>query len=183
MKDRVVFFFYIAFVVLLTSIHSLYFLVGFALFLFLLSFREFFILLRKTVISIFLFNSFISISYVIFSILENKQWLDYVLLLNLRVFCLTYLTFFIISKINLFNALSFSKTLTFLLVLSYSQILNFQKNFFDFKLALKSRTIEKPTKRDIYNYISSVFFYFFNKSLKISEEISKAMKSRGFFND
>jgi len=183
MKDKLIFLIYIFLVLILTLFHNIYFFAIFLTVLFILSFRDFFYLLKKTIFSIFLFNSIVSISYIIFSILKNQSWIDYIILFNLRVFSLTYLTFFVLSKINLFNALSFSKTLTFLLVLSYSQILSFKKSYNDFRLSLKSRSITGLSLKDSYNYISSVFFFFFNKSLKNSEEISQAMKSRGFFND
>ena len=183
MKDRFILALYLLSIILLTSIHNIGFIGAFLGGLLLLSFRDTLKLLKKTVLSIILFNSVVSISYIIFSIIKGQSWLDYIVLLNLRVFTITYLTFFVLSSINLFKALSFSKTLTYLLVLSYSQILNYKRSYLDFKLALKSRTIEKLDIKTIYRYISSVFYYFFNKSLKNSEEISQAMKSRGFFND
>ncbi len=183
MKDKLLFFIYIFCVILLTSVHNVYFFIGFSLFLFVLSFRDFFEILKKSIFSILLFNSIISISYVIYSNLKGIEWFDYIILINLRVFSLTFLTFLFIRNVNLFKALSFSRNLTYLLVLSYSQILTFKKYFTDFKMALKSRTIEKPKRKDLYNFVSTVFYFFVNKSINNSKEISQAMKSRGFFND
>ncbi len=183
MKDRIILFIYIALVVILTSIHKVEFFLLFLGVLFLISYKDLIYLAKKTILSIIFFNSVISISYILINLIKGKPWFDYILLLNLRVFSLTYLTFYIFSKINIFKALSFSRSLSYILTLSYSQILNFQKTYIDFKYSLKSRTIKKPKLSDLYNYISSVFYYFFNKSLKNSEEISQAMKSRGFFND
>jgi cobalt/nickel transport system permease protein len=130
-----------------------------------------------------MFNSFITISYIIYAYFKSINWLDYIILINLRVFSITFLTFLFINKVNIFKAVSFSKTLSYILVLSYSQILTFKKYLNDFKFALKSRSIEKPKLRDSYNFISSIFFFFLNKSLNNSKEIAQAMKSRGFFND
>jgi len=183
MKDKLIFLIYIFLIFVITSVHNIYFIFGIFLLLVFFSGKKVFYFLKKSVLSILIFNSFISISYILFSLLKNQEWIDYILLLNVRVLSLTYLTFFVFSKINIFKAVSFSKNLTFLLVLSYSQILNFLKTYQDFKLALKSRIIEKPRLKDLYNHISSMFFYFLNKSLKNSEEISQAMKSRGFFDD
>jgi cobalt/nickel transport system permease protein len=183
MRDKILFFLYIFFIVLLTSIHNIYFISGITLFFFVLAYSDFLEILKKSIFSILLFNSIISISYIIYSLIKGIQWIDYIVLVNLRVFSLTFLTFLFIKKVNLFKALSFSKTLSYLLVLSYSQILMFKKYFIDFKMSLKSRTLIKPNKKDLYNFVSTVFYFFLNKSINNSKEISQAMKSRGFFND
>ncbi len=181
MKDRLLLFLYITFIMFFTSIHNIYVLFIFSILLLFLSGKDIFEILKKSLLSIFIFNSIVSISYIVFSLWKNQPWVDYVLLLNLRVFNITFLTFLFISKVNIFKAVSFSKTLQYLLVLSYSQILIYKRYFQDFSFALKSRTIEKPRKKDIYNFISRVFLFFFNKSIQNSKEITQAMKSRGFF--
>ena len=183
MKDKLFFVLYLLSIVILTSVHNLWFFVVFLSFLFVFSGKDIFSILKKTVLSIILFNSIISISYIIYSVLKNQEWFEYILLLNLRVFTVTFMTFLFIQKINIFKALSFSKTLQFLVVLSYSQILTYKKSFNEFKLALKSRTIQKPERKDMYNFISRVFYFFLSKSMNNSKEISQAMKSRGFFID
>lgn len=43
--------------------------------------------------------------------------------------------------------------------------------------------IVSPSKRDMYNFISSVLMFFANRSVNSSKEITQAMKSRGFFID
>ena len=183
MKDKLLFVLYLLSIVILTSVHDIWFFVAFLSFLFVFAGKNIFSILKKTALSIILFNSIISISYIIYSVLKNQEWFEYILLLNLRVFTITFMTFLFINRVNIFKALSFSKTLQFLLVLSYSQILTYKKSFNEFKLALKSRTIQKPERKDMYNFISRVFYFFLNKSMNNSKEISQAMKSRGFFVD
>ena len=183
MKDKLFFVLYLLSIVILTSVHDIWFFVAFLSFLFVFAGKNIFSILKKTALSIILFNSIVSISYVIYSVLKNQEWFEYILLLNLRVFTITFMTFLFINRVNIFKALSFSKTLQFLLVLSYSQILTYKKSFNEFKLALKSRTIQKPERKDMYNFISRVFYFFLNKSMNNSKEISQAMKSRGFFID
>ncbi|RUM57086.1 MAG: hypothetical protein DSY60_05555 [Persephonella sp.] len=183
MKEKILFAFYIIGVVVLTSIHNIYFFIGSIVILFILSGRQFFKITRKTLKAILIFNSFITISYIGYAIYKDISWIDYILLINLRVFSITFLTFLFISKVNLFKALSFSKTLSYILVLSYTQILTFKKYLEDFKFTLESRLLNKPKLSDSYNFVSSMFFYFFNKSINNSKEISQGMKSRGFFND
>ncbi len=180
MKHKIYLLFFLISVLVLTSFHNLYFLFGFLLVLLILSGKDVLNLTKKALISISLFNSVVSISYIVLSIIQNKEWIDYVVLLNLRVFDLTFLTFLFVKKANLFKALDFSKTFSMILVLSYSQILLFKKSFEDFKLAMKSRLIQKPKRKDFYNFISTTVFYFLNKSVNNSKEISQAMKSRGF---
>ncbi len=181
MKDRFMLLLYMASVLILTSVHDVLFLSFFLLSLLLISGRDIFALLKKSFISVIFFNFTISISYIIFCLLKNEEWLSYVVLLNIRVFTLTFLTFLFVSKINIFKAVSFSKTLQYLLTLSYSQILTYRRSFEDFSLSLKSRLIQKPDKKDIYTLISRVFSYFLKRSVKDSKEISQAMRSRGFF--
>ena len=180
MKHKILLFIYLILILVLTSFHNVEFLFIFLLILLILSGKDVFNLAKKSFFSILAFNSVISISYIVISVIQNKEWVDYIVLLNLRVFDLTFLTFLFASKVNLFKALDFSKTFSMILVLSYSQILLFKKTFEDFKLALKSRIITKTPKKDIYNFVSTITFYFLNKSINNSKEISQAMKSRGF---
>ncbi len=183
MKDKIALGLYVFCVILLTSVHNIEFFLIFIVLLFILANKDFFKILKKTLTAIFLFNFFVSLFYIIYAIFNTLPWKDYLILINLRVFSITFLTFLFIQKVNLFKALSFSKTLTFILVLSYSQILTFKKYLLDFKLALRSRILYKPNLKDKYNFTSSLFYFFLNKSISNSKEISQAMKSRGFFND
>jgi len=184
MKDKITFVLYLISIFTISCIHNYFLLLGLIIVLFFISIPKTLKILKKTLISIILFNSFISITYMIKSLLENNQnWLETIVLINLRVFLLTYLTFYVLNHINLFKVFSFSKDFMYLITLAYSQILTFKKSFIDFKISLQSRTIEKPTFINLYNSISFLFLSFFNKSLKNSENISQAMRSRGFFND
>lgn len=103
--------------------------------------------------------------------------------MNLRVFSITTILFLTINKINLFKAFSFSSSLSFLLTLSYSQIITYKKIFEDFRLALKSRSIKKITYNDKWGFVTSLIYFFLSKSISNSKEISQAMKSRGFLSD
>ncbi|WP_457626649.1 CbiQ family ECF transporter T component [Persephonella sp.] len=180
MKDNLLLIGYILSVILLTAVHDVQFFIFFLSLLFILSGKEVFSILKKTVLSVIVFNSIISISYIVLSIIKNTDWLDYITLINLRVITITFMTFLFVKKVNIIKALSFSKTARYLLSISYSQILTYRRSFTDFKHALKSRSV-KPDRKDIYNFVSAVFMYFLNKSFKDSREISQAMKSRGFF--
>ncbi|MCX7760384.1 MAG: hypothetical protein N2Z81_04280 [Hydrogenothermaceae bacterium] len=179
MYDRYLLTVYILTVFLITSIHNIGFYLIVFLFFSIFSLKDLYRLLKKSIFSILLFNSVVSISYIFINGFDK----DYLLLINLRVIVLTYITFFITSKINLFKALSFSKTLTTLLVLSYSQILTYKKLFEEFNMALTTRAVKELKFSDYLNFYGKVFEFFFDKSTKNVKDISDGMRSRGFFND
>ncbi|MDQ7056372.1 MAG: hypothetical protein Q9M89_07945 [Persephonella sp.] len=135
-------------------------------------------MLKKTLFSILVFNSVVSVSYIF---INGFDWY-YIALINMRVFGITFMTFLFIKRVNLFKLFSFSETLMFILILSYSQILTFQKLLTDFRFAMKSRTI-KPDFSDRYNFFRRVVGFFMKSSLERSKEINMAMKSRGFYTD
>ncbi len=180
-KAKIFLFFYIFFLIVLTSYHNIVFLLIFLLFLFFLSLSNVFKIFKKTLFSIIIFNSIISVSYILLNLLKAKIYWDYLILINLRVFVLTYMTFLFIKKVSIINALSFSKNLSMVLTLSLSQILSFLKLKEDFRHSFKSRVLKKPKKKEIYNFLSSMLFCFFNLSYNNIKEIALAMKSRGFY--
>ncbi|MEJ5172297.1 MAG: hypothetical protein WHT47_01140 [Hydrogenothermaceae bacterium] len=179
MYDRYLLIMYLTTVFLITSIHNIWFYLLVFQLISIFSFKEFYKLIKKSIFSVLLFNSVVSISHTFINGFDK----DYLLLLNLRVFVLTYMTFFIISKINLFKALSFSKNLTTLLVLSYSQILTYKKLFEEFNMALTTRTVKDLKFSDYLNFYGKVFEFFLDKSTKNAKDISDGMRSRGFFDD
>jgi len=131
--------------------------------------------------SILIFNISVTIGYIIQSLFLGKEFFDFILLFNLRVYDITFMTLFVSSKINLIKAVSFSKSLQFLLIATLSQIQSFTKTFEDFTLALKSRTIKTITQKNKKNFVSSMFYFFLKKSLHNSQERALALKARGFF--
>ena len=181
--DKILLIIYLLAVLLLTICHDFTFFYVSALVLFLLSGKEIINILKKTLYAILLFNSIVTVSYIIFALLGNQFFLQYVLRINLRVFVLTYLSFFMMRRINPFKAFSFSQSLSLLLTITSTQILSFKALFKDCKLAFKSRRISSPSLKDLYYHASSMVLFFLNKSLNNSKEIAQAMKSRGFLND
>ncbi|WP_263832905.1 hypothetical protein [Sulfurospirillum oryzae] len=181
MRDRILFGFYLLGLALILASHSFYILGFFAVLLLLLARSEWFKMLKKALKSIFFFNIAISIGFVIIALLHQKPWMEYLLLFNLRVFDLTLTTMLFSHYVNIALALSFSKTLSFLMTIALSQIYSYQKSYENFMLALKSRLIKKMSERARKEFITSVFGYFFTKALYDSEEKSLALKARGFF--
>lgn len=181
LRDRILFGLYLLGLAIILSSHSFYLLGFFAILLLLLARTAWFKILKKALKSIFFFNIAISVGFLIISLLNQRPWMEYLLLFNLRVFDLTLSTMLFSHYVNIALALSFSKTLSFLLSISLSQIYSYQKSYENFMLSLKSRLIKKMSERSQKEFITSVFGYFFTKALYDSEEKSLALKARGFF--
>lgn len=182
-RDFLCFFVYLVSVLLLTVFHDMRFMAFSALVLAAFSGRSFVKLLKKTFFALLLFNSAVSISYILLSLSQGRPFLVPLLRINVRTSLLTFAAFLLIERVNLFSAFSFSKTLTYLLTLSYSQILTFRKILAELTLSLKSRTITRPGRKDLYRFVSSAVYLFLDRAIHNSREISQAMKSRGFRND
>lgn len=182
MKEKIKLVLYIFFLIFFTVLSNSYAFFIFILFLFLLDLKFFKKNIKRTLFSISFFNLTITLGYIIFTSIKARVDFDYVILINLRVFLLTYLTFFFISHTNLFLALDFSKNLSALLSIALSQIIQYNKIMEDIKFAQRSRVIVKDKK--LLRYFSKAEInYFFTKSINNAKETSLGMKSRGFFND
>lgn len=170
-------------VVFITFIQDLHTLILVFITLLLLSIKDSLRLLKRVFLSILFFNSVVSISYLTIQILKGVIDLEYLLVVNLRVVDMTYLTFLSFSRIKLFKALSFSKELVAVLVLSYSQILHYKRILEEFLTVLNLRVVKRGTLKDYLSFYGRLFELLFDKSVKNGREISQAMKSRGFFID
>ncbi len=183
MTARIALLAYLAAIVLGTTVHAIGPLaLGLALVLALAG-REWLRILRRACVAILLFNVVITLSYGIISTLQGSFSLEFVALVNLRVLLLTCLTFLFVFRVNPFDALAFSRSLTFLFTLAYSQSMAFKQALEDFRLAFKSRRIEPVGLRDRYRHSARMGAYFLDKSLHQAGEITQAMRSRGFFDD
>ncbi|MBU1699488.1 MAG: energy-coupling factor transporter transmembrane protein EcfT [Candidatus Eisenbacteria bacterium] len=183
MKDRITLAAYFCLVVLATAIHDLFYLAAMLACVYMLAFRRSIMIARKAALSIIIFNSVVTLSYIGISLLNNKISLYYICLINLRVFLITSMTFLLHERFSPFRAFAFSQTLLFLLTLSYSQINTFKKLAVDFHLALKSRSIRRLAIRDLYRHAATLGGFFLQKAVTQASEVSQAMRSRGFIND
>ena len=183
MRSRIALLAYLAAVVLGTTVHEIGWLaLGLALVLALAG-RDWLRILRRACIAILLFNLVITLSYGVLAGLRGTFSLEFVVLVNLRVLLLTSLTFLFASRVNPFEALSFSRNLTYLFTLSYSQSMAFKQTLANFRLAFRSRCIERVGLRDRYRHSAKMGVYFLDKSLHRATEITRVMRSRGFFDD
>ena len=183
MYEKLLFLMYIITMIFISSISNKVLLVSTVLFLIAISLKDALKITKKVIVSTILFTGSVSILYFIVGFFKKNINTDYLIVINLRVFALTYLTIFTFSKLNLFKVFSFSKDLGYVLILTYSQILNYKKLFKEFKMVIKSRTVKNLSFDNYLKLYGYLTLFFFDKSLKSSKEISQAMKSRGFFND
>lgn len=183
MKDRLALLAYLTCVVAATSLHDPRLLaVGIAAAA-LLAWRDCLRVARRAAAAILLFNAVVSVSYAIAAGWRGELSPRYLVLINLRVFFITYLTFLLHSRINPFRALAFSRTLAYLLAIAYGQAVTFQRLLADARLALRSRSIARPGLRDLYRHGAATVVCSLGKSLGAATEITQAMSSRGFFHD
>jgi cobalt/nickel transport system permease protein len=182
-RDRVYLGLYLAAVLAATLIHApVWLAAGLALVL-LLAGRDAASLLRRAVLTVLAFNTLISLSYLGMAWWQEISPWQTLLRLNLRVLLLTCMTFLFIARSNLFQALSFSKDLTYVLGLAYSQSLVFRRAHDDFRLALASRSLGHPGLRDRFRASAAAVSWFIEKSLHAATQSSQALRSRGFFHD
>lgn len=174
---------YIVCVVAISFVQNVVFLLVFLALLILLSIKSFIPLLKRTLYSIVFFNLTISLGYALMIWLQQSDAWDALIRLNVRVFLLTFMSFSLIYHVDFFKALSFSKNLTYLMVIIQSQISVFQRSKEQFQQALMSRSIEKPSLIDRYRMATATVVWLFDKAFFASKEIALALKSRGFFHD
>jgi cobalt/nickel transport system permease protein len=182
-RDHAYLLLYLAAVIAATLIHDpVWLAAGLALTL-LAAGREAGSLLRRAVLTILAFNTVISLSYAVMAWLQDIPAWETLLRINLRVLLLTSLSFLFIARANLFAALSFSKNLTYVLGLAYSQALTFRRAHDDFRQALASRSLKRPSLIDRYRASAAAASWFIEKALHAATQSSQALRSRGFFHD
>lgn len=140
-------------------------------------------ILARTLRTVLVFNLAVSVGYIVLSLLRDESPWDTLLLINLRVLLITTLTFLFIARVNLFQALGFSRTLTFVLGLAYSQAMSFRRAYGDFRLALVSRSPARPSLRDRHRASAAAAAWFIDKALTSARETAQALRTRGFFDD
>jgi cobalt/nickel transport system permease protein len=141
------------------------------------------VILRRTLHAVLIFNLAVSLGYLIQIGPSHPAVWETLLRLNLRVLAITVLTFVFIARVNLFRALDFSRTLTYLLGMAYSQTLGFRRVQGDFREALISRSLHRPRLGDRFRASAAAASWFVDKGLARARESAQALRARGFFHD
>lgn len=180
MHAKTVFFLYIGALITLSTMKSYEPLIAALAILAVMSGRSVFTVARRSFLLVAVFSMAITLSYSAVLYLQHQPFWHYFLTVNLRSFDMMFLTLLFTSRVNVYEAVAFSKDLSFLLVLSVSKIMTMQRAYADYTDALKSRTLKKPTRHQIYDYLGSAIAGFLDKNIRESKENYEAMKSRGF---
>lgn len=159
--------------------HSIYLLYMLPL-LWLVTYRDFIKLNTRVIKSIIFFNLGVSVGYIVVSYIKGVSPVEFLLYINLKVYMLTYFVFYFFSKVDVVEFFAFSKELSYLLMISLSQIISYKKSFEEFRLAYKARVVKKLRERER-GFVTTVFEFFLKKALSDSKERTLAMKARGFF--
>lgn len=144
--------------------------------------RDAFWIARRAFLATMAFAGVVSLAYV-----TQSYWLDagvpwrWLTVVNLRVLDMSMLTFLFIRRVNLFRALSFSKRLSFLLVLTVSQSISLRRTLDDFRLGLSSRVAGRATLRDRYRASARAAGWLLDRALANAHESAQALQSRGLF--
>jgi cobalt/nickel transport system permease protein len=183
MKDRVSLALYLAAVVAVTSVHDLRFLAASLFVVLLMCGKDSPGIAKRAARAILPFNTVVTLSYAGFSLVGGRLDFEYLARINLRVFLLACCTLLFASRVNPLRALSFSRSLLFLVTLAYGQVVGFRRLFDDFRQAFRSRSPARASTRDLYRHAGATGAFFLQKALHDSTEIAHAMRSRGFFRD
>ncbi|GMT46053.1 MAG: hypothetical protein IEMM0006_1885 [bacterium] len=151
---------------------NLYFILLFLIIALLLSGKDIFKLIWRTLAAILVFNLLSSIYFII-----TKNYTN-LIVFNLRTFTILYFTLLIRKKLNLFAVFSFSPFISYTLTLAYSQIMNYLTTYEQMKQALDSRTVRKITLMNSYHVLGFQINLFIKKSFENSKEITQAINSR-----
>jgi cobalt/nickel transport system permease protein len=181
MKDRLMLLGYAIALVAATAIHDPWWLAAGLFVVAVLAGRQAPTIGWRALRAVLFFNLVVSVGYAAGALFGQTVSLDYLILINIRVYLLTFLTFTLASKIDILRALRFSRSLTYLVTLVLSQIITFRRLFEDLRLAGESRRLRRLRLRERYLQSAAAAAHLFDRAEHDAREIALAMRSRGFF--
>lgn len=141
-------------------------------------------LLRRSLGAILVFNLSVSLGYLLLQAWQGKLGTGtghYLLTMNLRVLLMVFLGFWLLTRVNLLQALAPWPTATLILTLALGQIETYRRLLSDFRLAFCSRHPAPPRLGARLRHGASQAGTLLDKSLAASTEASQALRSRGAF--
>lgn len=140
-------------------------------------------LLRRAVLAVLLVNTVISAGYLVAGWFMGSVHWPYLLLLNLRVLLLAWLTAWMMRDVDLARALeNFPVALRWLSVVRV-QIGVFQRLAGDYRDAFASRSTTPPTLVARYRSVACLCLAALDKAVYNAEAVTQAMRSRGALDD
>ncbi|HKL51996.1 MAG TPA: hypothetical protein VJ908_12585 [Wenzhouxiangellaceae bacterium] len=135
----------------------------------------------RALVAVALVNLTVSIAFIVSAWLSGSDWMTFVLRLNLRVFLLALLTFWMIRHVDLARAAAPWPSLQFLIVLALGQIRTFTSLLADYRMAFSSRSPTRPPLRTRFGSAGRQASAMLDKAERQSEELNQGMRARGFF--
>ncbi|HMB39899.1 MAG TPA: hypothetical protein VKO85_12545 [Wenzhouxiangellaceae bacterium] len=183
MKDRAVLAGWLAAVVAITFVHDPGLLAGLLLLALAAQGARAPKIALRALIAVALVNLTVSIAFVASAWLSGEDWMLFVLRLNLRVFLLALLTFWMIRHVDLARAAAPWPALQFLVVLTLGQIRSFTTLLTDYRMAFASRSPTRPPLRVRFGSAGRQAAAMMEKAERQAEELNQGMRARGFFDE
>jgi cobalt/nickel transport system permease protein len=174
---------YLSAVIVLTCVHQPWLLATLLALALACSGNARWLLLRRALKAVLVFNLSVSLGYIVAALWQGRFSGAYLLVVNLRVLALVFLGFWFVSRVNLLQALAFSRTLSFLAALAVGQVAAFSRIVRDFCLAFTSRNSAAANMADRARHASAQASHLLDKSICSATETAMAMRSRGCFDD
>ncbi|ADC89680.1 conserved hypothetical protein [Thermocrinis albus DSM 14484] len=130
-----------------------------------------------------LFSLLLVLPYTVLQYVKGTPDFHATILLPARSFCILWICSSVMSRINLLKVFDFSRDLTMLIAVTLTYVQFYKRTMEEFFQAYISRSMGKDSWRDRKNLILSMSGYFFHLSLRLSEEVHQAMRSRGVIED
>lgn len=183
MKDRTVLACWLAAVVAITFMHDPRVLAGLLLIALAAQGGSAPKIALRALVAVALVNLTVSMAFVVSAWLSGEEWVLFVLRLNLRVFLLALLTFWMIRHVDLARAAAPWSSLQFLVVLALGQIRAFTNLLADYRMAFASRSPTRPPLRMRFGSAGRQASAMLEKAERQSEELNQGMRARGFFDE
>ncbi len=182
-RDRVYLFLLITGILLVSFVNNLYFLsVYFSLVLLLFFLKGLdFLSFVSQFLKILPFSLVLSLAYLLHAMINRLNPYFYIVLFNLRLFSIVFSLMLFRKIANPLKALSFSRSLVHIFMLTYSQTESYMRTYRNFELVMESRVVKDGGFRERLRFFARMLEFFFLKSVEYSKNVSMALKARGFF--
>jgi len=137
----------------------------------------------RAMAAVALVNLTVSTAFVVSALLSGEDWMLFVLRLNLRVFLLALLTFWMIRHVELTRAAAAWPSLQFLVVLALGQLRTFTALLADYRMAFASRSPTRPPLSVRLGSAGRQAAAMMEKAERQADELNHGMRARGFFDD
>lgn len=140
-------------------------------------------ILRQALFAVVLVNITVSLAWVVAAAWQGEPWLALVLRLNLRVLLIAVLTFTMVRRVDVIEAVEFAPRLKFLLVLALGQVRMLSQLLSQYRDAFASRSPIRPRLRLRFASAGRQAAAMLEKAELQADELNQGMRARGFFDD